>query len=186
MPFPFSVGNPEFQRLLDWVAPPSPPALPAQGRDTHALRFRLLGLAGEEISNPEFSGLMFFRPRGTEHGLVESTPGLDGFGSLLVTESVCRTLLDPNTAVPAPAAELVKVIIGFRREQSGPAHVFATLTFMDGDRMQMPIQTVDFVEFLDGVEIVADSAFRGSILMDDPQRWRLLLESTTVLLKNFD
>lgn len=112
-----------------------------------------------------------------------STPGLDGFGSLLVTESVCESLLDPNTAVPA--AELVKVFIGFRRQQSGPARVFATLTFMDGDRFQMPTQTFGTVEF-DRVEMVADSAFTGSILMDNPQGWGLLRERTTVLLENFD
>jgi hypothetical protein len=180
MPFPFSVGDPIFQPLLDWVAQPPP----TQVRDTHALRFRLLRLgAGGETRNPQFSGLMFFRPQQLGAGPVGSTPGLDGFGSLLVTESVCESLLDPNTAVPP--AELVKVFIGFRRQQSGPALVFATLTFMDGDRLQMPTQTFSTVEF-DRVEMVGDSSSTGSILMDNPEGWGLLLERTTVLLKNFN
>jgi hypothetical protein len=156
MPFPFSVGHPNMQRLLDWVAPPPPPAPPAQGRDTHALRFRLLRLGQEEVRNPQFSGLMFFRPQQLGAGPVGSTPGLDGFGSLLVTKSVCESLLDPNTAVPA--AELVRVFIGFRKQQAGRAQVFATLTFMDGDREQMPIQTFGTVEF-DRVEMVGGERY---------------------------
>ena len=94
MPFPFDVGNKIFQEaLLDWVAQPPP----AQVRDTHALRFRLLRLgAGGETRNPQFTGLMFFRPQQLGAGPVGSTPGLDGFGSLLVTEGVCESLLDPN------------------------------------------------------------------------------------------
>jgi len=183
MPFPFSVGNPQFQPLLDWVAPPPPPAPPAQGRDTHALRFRLQRSdVAEEIRNPQFSGLMFFRPQQLGAGPVGSTPGLDGFGSLLVTKSVCQSVLDPNTAVPP--AGLVKVFIGFRRQQSGPALVFATLTFMSGDRLQMPTQTFSTVEF-NRVEMQAMSNIRGSILMDNHQGWVLVLETTTVLLKSF-
>jgi hypothetical protein len=172
MAFPFFVGDPLVQSMLDWAAQPPP----AQVRDTHAVRFRLVKEPAPEVTrNPQFIGFMFFRPQGLSGGPVGSTPGLDGFGSLLVTASVCRSLLDPNTAVPP--ADLVKVFIGFRQRQSGPAHVFATLTFMDGDRLHMPTQTFSTVEFTT-VEMI-----NGAIVMDRPSGWALTLQKTTVLLR---
>ena len=169
MPFPFSVGEAITQSRLDWVAQPPP----AQGRDTHAARLRLSRLSGT-LRNPEYSGLLFFRPQGTGGGPVGLRPGLEGFGSLLVTEGVCQTLLDPNTAVPP--AELVKVLLAFRQQQSGPANIVATLTFMNGDLLQLPTQTTRVVEFSQ-VEMRG-----GTILMDPPEGWQLVLGQTTVLL----
>ena len=173
MAFPFSVGNATVQSTLDWAAEPPP----AQARDTHAVRFRLIKQPEGLSRNPEYSGLMFFRPQGTSGGPVGSTPGLNGFGSLLVNVGVCQSLLDPTTAVQP--AELVRVFVGFRRQQSGPAHVFATLTLMDGDRVQMPTQTFSTVEF-NHVEMSGGG--EGGIRMDPPQGWDLLLARTTVLL----
>src|SRR5829696_1518194 len=83
MAFPFSVGNSGIQSALDWVAQPPP----AQGRDTHVVYFNLFQQSPEPL---EYNGSMFFRPQGTEHGPVGVRPGLDGFGSLQVRESVCQ------------------------------------------------------------------------------------------------
>jgi len=174
MAFPFSVGESTVQSTLDWVAQPPP----AQGRDMHAVRFRLQ--KGQDAQrNPQFSGLLFFRPPGTGQGPVGVRPGLDGFGSLLVTQSVCRSLLDPNTAVPP--ARLVRVFLAFRQQQSGPANIVATLTFMDGDLVQLPTQTFNTVEF-SHVEMAFEGG-DGQINMDPPAGWSLLLGKTTVLLR---
>jgi len=171
MAFPFFVGDPLVQSTLDWAAQPPP----AQVRDTHAVRFRLIK---ETQRNPQYSGFLFFRPQQLGAGPVGSTPGLDGFGSLLVTEGICQTLLDPTTAVQP--AELVRVFVGFRRQQSGPALVFATLTFMDGDPFQIPTQTFGTEEFS---HVKISGVHGGAILMDPPQGWQLNLERTTVLLR---
>jgi hypothetical protein len=173
MAFPFQVGDVIVQRTLDWVAQPPP----AQGRDMHAVRFRLQ--KGQDTQrNPQFSGLLFFRPPGTGQGPVGVRPGLDGFGSLLVTESVCQSLLDPNTAVPP--AELVRVFLAFRQQQSGPANIVATLTFMDGDLVQLPTKTFGTVEFS---HVEMSGVGDGVIEMDPPAGWSLLLGRTTVLLR---
>jgi hypothetical protein len=176
MPFPFSVGDPVIQGTLDWVAPPPPPTPPEQGRDTHAVGFLLSN--PDTVNSPEYKGFMFFRPQGTGHGPVGSTPGLDGFGSLQVTENVCQTLLDPTTAVQPP--DMVKVFIGFRRKQSAPAHVFATLSFMNRTPItEVPGPTISTLEF--SVVRMQGGAFGGNIFMDS---WFLSLKRTTVLFRS--
>jgi hypothetical protein len=62
MPFPFAVGDPRLQELLDWVALPAQPP-PPQGRDTHALQFIL-----RRSGTGRYTGLMFFRPQGAGEG----------------------------------------------------------------------------------------------------------------------
>jgi len=177
MAFPFQVGQGIIQDALDWVAQP-PPRLAG---DTHALRFRLHNIPDME-RNPQYSGLLFFRPEGVGTSFVGRRPGLDGFGSLLVTDHSCQALLGPTSTVQP--AELVRVFLAFRQEQSGPAEVFATLTFMDGDLLQLPTQTTGSVpEFSNVVLPRVEEGFRPShIDMDPPQGWRLLLQKTTVLL----
>jgi len=174
MAFPFDVGNQIVATTLHWVAQTPQPG---EGRDTRAVRFTLAKNQDAE-RNPQFSGLLFFRPQGIGGGGVSSLPGLDGFGSLLVTKGVCRSILDPNTAVPP--AELVRPFISFRRQQTGPALVFATLTFMHSNSDQMPTQTTGTEEF-SHVEMV--SLGDGIIAMDRPQGWDLTMKRTTVLLK---
>jgi hypothetical protein len=170
MPFPFSVGDFTMQSVLDWAAEPPP----ARARDTHAVRFRLQKRTGTHL-NPQYSGLMFFRPEGVSASFVGRRPGLDGFGGLLVTDHACQALLDPTTAVQP--AELVKVFLAFRQQQTGPAQIIATLTFMDGDLLQLPIQTTGEVVEFSHVEMSGSSIF-----MDPPQGWDMILERTTALL----
>jgi len=173
MAFPFSVGFAPFQELLDWVAE----APPARARDTHALRFRLLKPQNNTFTHdPHYSGLLFFRPEGVSPSFVGRRPGLDGFGNLLATEGACRSILDPDTAVPP--AELVRVFVAFRQQQSGPAQVIASLSFRDVDMLQMPIQTTGEVEF-NHVEMTT-----SGLNMDHPEGWTLMLRRTTVLLSS--
>jgi hypothetical protein len=177
MAFPFSVGNGSAQSLLDWVAEPPP----AQARDTHALRFRLFNdEEGEGQGNQQYTGLLFYRPPGVGTSLVGRRPGLDGWGSLLVTEGICRKLLDNPPAFPK--VELVRVFVAFVPREPGPAQVIATLQLWDGDLNQMPIQQVgDAVEF-SHIEM-SGSGFGITMLMDPPQGWSLLLTKTAVLLR---
>jgi hypothetical protein len=172
MAFPFSVGEPVIQGTLDWVAHPPP----AEGRNTHAVGF---GLSNPDTVNSlEYSGLMFFRPQGVGTGPVFGRPGLEGFGSLLVREGVCKTLLDPNTAVPA--ADLVKVFIGFRQQQSGPANLVSRLTFMNRDPLtSLPLQTASTLEIASTKMQGGGTA--GNIFMDS---WFLNMRKTTVLLSS--
>jgi hypothetical protein len=173
MAFPFSVGEPVIQGTLDWVAQPPP----AEGRDTHAVGFDLSN--PDTVNSLEYSGLMFFRPEGVGVGPLFSRPGLEGFGSLLVRERVCQTLLDPNTAVPA--ADLVRVFIGFRQQQSGPADLVGRLTFMDRD----PITSLPSLRTASTLEIASTNMHRGgtagNIFMDS---WFLNMRKTTVLLSS--
>ena len=182
MAFPFSVGDQSLQGLLDWVAEPPP----AQGRDTHALRFRLFkegtGATLDTRDYSDYSGLMFYRPQGVGMSLVGRRPGLDGVGGLLATQDVCQNIV--ANSPPGQRPELVKVFLAFRQRQSGPAEVIATLTFMDGNLWQMPADTVgDAVEFSNIVLGGSGGLADISIHMDPPDGWGLLLQRATVLLK---
>ena len=173
MAFPFSVGEPIIQGTLDWVTQPPP----AEGRDTHAVGFDLTN--PDTVNSLEYSGLMFFRPPGVGVGPLFSRPGLQGFGSLLVRERVCKTLLDPDTAVPA--ADLVRVFIGFRQQQSGPADLVGRLTFMNRD----PLTSLPSLKTASTLEIASTkmqgAGTAGNIFMDS---WFLNMRKTTVLLSN--
>jgi hypothetical protein len=167
MPFPFDVGNPTMQDLLDWVALPAQPP-PPQGRDTHALRFIL-----RKNDAARYSGLMFFRPQGAGGGGVGSLPGLNGTGDLVANTVVCQEI----SGVGSPAAH-AKVNIMFRRRPTLPALVFATITFF----VRLLPDSLD-----QGTEAVDTSNCSmnqfGAIDIDPPQ-WQLRLEKTTVLLRS--
>ena len=173
MALDFSVGNAEHQKNLEWVAPPPPPAAPAQGRDTHALFFELTQSVG--FSEMSYEGLMFFRPRQLGAGPVGSLPGLDGVGTLRATKAGCTRLLDSNPGSSTPEVDFgtyVRVFIGFRPRSSQPALVFATLRFLS-QLLNPETQVGEIVE-------VTPTSATDIIQLNE---WELRLRRTTVLLR---
>jgi hypothetical protein len=181
----FDVGNAGLQNKLEWVAEP-PPMLPSapsgpnstkvlDPRKTHALRFQLFDLTNTaDFSRKQYEGLMFFRPKGTGHGPVGLTAGLDGIGYLEPTLRTCEALIDdiPGNFPP----DFVKVFIGVRPRVSGPADIFATLQLLANVLPDVPAgQTVEFSH--------VNATEGGDIEMDVPEGWLLSLRMTTVLLR---
>jgi hypothetical protein len=174
MPFPFAVGNPTMQDLLDWVAQPPP----AQARDAHALHFFLRKNRSGVGMVARYSGLMFFRPQGAgEGGGVASLPGLNGTGALVANSFVCQDL---SAAAPGPASN-AKVNIMFRPRASAPPLVFATINFFDRLLPDHPDTGTEAVEAAN-VRIDESLGLIGLITID--AQWQLHLQKTTVLLRS--
>ena len=173
MPFPFDVGNPVMQEQLDWVALPAQPP-PPQGRDTHALWFRLRKNMSGVGMVTRYSGLMFFRPQGAGGGAVGSLPGLTGTGHLVANSSVCQEI--SGGSFPADHA---KVNIMFRRRPSAPAQVFATIIFLTGLLPDTPSTT----EPVEASNVSLSGPPHLAVIGINPQ-WELQLQMTTVLLRS--
>jgi hypothetical protein len=162
----FTTGNAELDKMLDWVAPPPPPAPPVQGRDTHVIRFLLREQTPGVTSPAQYRGLMVWRPRNTLSGPVAQLPGLTATG----------TIANKDVAQVEPA--WVRVEVFFRPHPQAPADVFATLRFMRNDSVGLPSTTVRNPE----VNVSLTPNFVEFILESSPERWVLdTLRRTTLL-----
>ena len=171
----FSVGDPELQDLLEWVAQPPP----SQGRDTHALHF---WLRGTPIEKHIYAGSLFFRPGNPTAFSFRDQPGLCGIGTVLPNVPACKDVLGIDTPTPhdAPPPVWVRVEVRFR-----PPKIHASLLFKGGAAGPLnglPGDTLRAVEFNEVIFNPGLPMIR--MIMDPPNEWRLTqLEKTNVLLQ---
>ena len=165
----FSVGDPEFQDLLEWVDQPPP----TQARDTHALHFVLEGMG--RADRLIYAGLMFFHPGSPTAPNFEQQPGFSGLARPLLDTPNCQKLPPLVAPEERPDHHFVQVEVRFR-----PPQVFAALSFFQAAITGLPGEQVRSEEF-DRVNIDV-IPHPPTLEMDPPDGWRVAFSHKTNVL----